>query len=296
LLARKEACDLEYNSKCDKAKEKIKVKANLFAFMWFILSVSAFYYFFKFIPADIICGVAVFLGVRASIYGKVLEQIKPSEELEKVSKEISVIKNRYVNENFDVQTKLDNLEKGLNGEVTVSALIEKELTDKFILLNDIVIPASTGTTQIDHVLVTPMRIICIETKSSEGIYYPNKAGWMWYPTKRQKYGRTATGVLQPNPANQALYHANSMVRYLTENNLQYKVEAIVVLSNMYSEYKGDNRYCDIIAIDKLISYLRLDCTESSVINSNEANLISELLIRCNGKITSEHYDKFSMGK
>jgi len=293
LVIKREAYTLEYDSNKKKVKYKNKGFVNIAAIICVVVGVGIAQYSYKSIMFDMICGFCAFIVVKAVLYEKLTSFVKPNEGLKKVQIEICEIENRYKNENYVIKDKLDKIEKGLNGEVNVSSLIEKELTDKFILLNDIVIPTASATTQIDHILITPTRVICIETKSSEGIYYPNKDGWMWYPTKRQKYGRSATGVLQPNPAKQANYHSNSLSNYLKANSIDYKVESIVVLSNQYSEFKGDNRYCDIIHFNKLIEYLRLDTTCDYIINSKEANNISELLLAGNEKTSGEHYGRYS---
>ena len=57
--------------------------------------------------------------------------------------------------------------KGKAGELAVSAHVKLHLDEHYILLNDVTLPdESTGTTQIDHILLSPFGIFVIETKNS----------------------------------------------------------------------------------------------------------------------------------
>ena len=55
--------------------------------------------------------------------------------------------------------------KGKAGELAVSAHVKLYLDEHYILLNDVTLPdESTGTTQIDHILLSPFGIFVIETR------------------------------------------------------------------------------------------------------------------------------------
>ena len=69
--------------------------------------------------------------------------------------------------------------KGKLGEFKVSYLVQKYLKPPtYQVLDDITIPSINGTTQIDHVVVSPYGIFVIETK--------NFKGWI-FGSDRDKY-------------------------------------------------------------------------------------------------------------
>lgn len=54
--------------------------------------------------------------------------------------------------------------KGKLGEFTVKVHAKKYLSEEYIMLNDCTLPdEQTGTTQIDHILLSPYGIFIIET-------------------------------------------------------------------------------------------------------------------------------------
>ncbi len=57
---------------------------------------------------------------------------------------------------------------GAAGEKKVATFLKKELSDEWLLLNNIEIKSNNKTAQIDHVLVGPYGIVLIETKNVKG--------------------------------------------------------------------------------------------------------------------------------
>ncbi|WP_442601202.1 NERD domain-containing protein [Paenibacillus sp. KN14-4R] len=90
--------------------------------------------------------------------------------------------------------------KGVIGEKSVSYQLNKLDKEKYFILNDLVIPSSSGkTTQIDHVVVSPYGIFVIETKNYRGWILGNEDQQYWtqviykrkekfYNPIRQNYG------------------------------------------------------------------------------------------------------------
>mgnify|MGYP001589785998 CR=1 FL=1 len=68
--------------------------------------------------------------------------------------------------------------KGKAGELAVAAHAKLYLNERYALLNDLTLPdGQAGTTQIDHILLSPYGIFVIETK--------NYTGWI-FGSERQK--------------------------------------------------------------------------------------------------------------
>ena len=68
-------------------------------------------------------------------------------------------------------------EKGRRGEAFVNKYAIKYLTEEYYLLNNVTLEITDGTTQIDHIVISPYGVFVIETK--------NKSGWI-YGSERQK--------------------------------------------------------------------------------------------------------------
>lgn len=67
--------------------------------------------------------------------------------------------------------------KGKRGEAFVNKYAVKYLTDEYCILNNVTLELEEGTTQIDHIIISPYGVFVIETK--------NVAGWI-YGSERQK--------------------------------------------------------------------------------------------------------------
>lgn len=70
--------------------------------------------------------------------------------------------------------------KGKLGELVVRAQAKKYLKEEYILLNDCTLPDSqNGTTQIDHILLSPYGIFIIETKNYRGWIFGGERQKSW---------------------------------------------------------------------------------------------------------------------
>ena len=63
--------------------------------------------------------------------------------------------------------------KGFFGEKTISAFLLTLPKDQYIVLNNIMLRTVTGTTQIDHIVVSVYGIFVIETKNYKGWIFGN---------------------------------------------------------------------------------------------------------------------------
>lgn len=93
--------------------------------------------------------------------------------------------------------------KGKIGEFYVSSMLSGLPENKYILLNDIILPSKNGTTQIDHILLSIYGIFVIETKNYKGWIYGSDYSDKWtqniYGNKnyfknplKQNYGHICT--------------------------------------------------------------------------------------------------------
>ncbi|WP_179994847.1 nuclease-related domain-containing protein [Acinetobacter sp. YH16053] len=70
--------------------------------------------------------------------------------------------------------------KGKVGELAVSTHVKLYLDERYILLNDVTLPdESAGTTQIDHILLSPFGVFVIETKNYKGWIFGGERQKVW---------------------------------------------------------------------------------------------------------------------
>ena len=70
--------------------------------------------------------------------------------------------------------------KGMRGEAKVNSALRNRLDEhEYQVLTDLTLPSGTGTTQIDHVVVSRFGLFVIETKNMKGWIYgsPFQAQW-----------------------------------------------------------------------------------------------------------------------
>jgi len=69
--------------------------------------------------------------------------------------------------------------KGYIGERRVTKKLTTLPPDQYFVFDDIMIPSQNGTSQIDHVVVSPYGVFAIETKNYDGWIYGNEKDKTW---------------------------------------------------------------------------------------------------------------------
>ena len=69
--------------------------------------------------------------------------------------------------------------KGKKGELMVSMSLDRLPKEQYRVFNDIILPTRYGTTQIDHIVVSPFGIFVIETKNYKGWIYGGENSENW---------------------------------------------------------------------------------------------------------------------
>lgn len=97
--------------------------------------------------------------------------------------------------------------KGRIGEYFVSRKLRKLDPQKYILLDDVLIPSHNGkTSQIDHVLVSIYGIFVIETKNYRGWIFGSENGHTWTQTIYKKKSKFLNPIIQNKGHIKALQH------------------------------------------------------------------------------------------
>lgn len=78
--------------------------------------------------------------------------------------------------------------KGWVGETSMNLRLKLFLPDEYHVINDIILPTESGTTQIDHIVLSPYGIFVIENKNYTGVIYGHDKSQEWTQTfYRNKY-------------------------------------------------------------------------------------------------------------
>jgi restriction system protein len=113
--------------------------------------------------------------------------------------------------------------KGMLGEGAVNLMAKVMLNRKdYHLIRNVTVPTKEGTTQIDHVIVSPYGIFVIETKNMRGWIFgsPNQKSWT-----QRIYRRTSTFQ---NPLHQNEKHIQALVDLLSlRRDQMYSVVAFI---------------------------------------------------------------------
>ena len=116
-------------------------------------------------------------------------------------------------------------EKGEQGERDVRDMLIKSLPDTYLLLNNLYTLTEEGDfTELDHILIHPKFILCVETK-----YLSGDLSALDIETWQQVNRRSGNIIKIDSPQQQAVHHAFSLQSYLEMINIQIPIYTVVVL-------------------------------------------------------------------
>lgn len=107
------------------------------------------------------------------------------------------------------------------------------LSKEYIILNDIMLPTQYGTTQIDHIVISPYGIFVIETKNYKGWIFGHENSEEWKQSllgKKRWYGWASEQHKFRNPIRQNLSHTRAIKKLLSEIG-DFRIIPIVVFSD-----------------------------------------------------------------
>jgi len=100
--------------------------------------------------------------------------------------------------------------KGWLGERAVSIYLEQLPKEEYTLLSDLILPTETGTTQIDHVVVSVYGVFVIEVKNYKGWIFGSEKSAQW---TQNIYGKKKSFM---NPIHQNYAHVKAIEARLTQ--------------------------------------------------------------------------------
>ena len=172
---------------------------------------------------------------------------------------------------------------GKLGEKRVASKLDW-LPKEYITLNDILLPTNYGTTQIDHIVVSPYGIFVIETKNYKGWIFGHENSEEWKQSllgKKRFWGWTSEQHKLRNPIRQNAAHVRAVKAILKEIG-DFTIIPIVVFSNS-AELKITTpnhiviNWCDLRSAIKLYKYRCISEEDVQRIASkiSSANIITE---------------------
>jgi len=151
--------------------------------------------------------------------------------------------------------------------------LDKKLYRRF---HDVIIPFTNGSTQVDHILVSPFGLFIVETKNKKGWIYGSESQSKWTQVVyKNKYSFQ-------NPLKQTYRHKKVLSKFLDLN--ESNIETVVYF-NGNSEFKTELP-SNVLSYG-LGSYIQQ--FEDTVLSNDEVERICSLLISNEGKISKQEH-------
>ena len=200
--------------------------------------------------------------------------------------------------------------RGKQGENSVARILKKLPKKEYRVINDVVLPTPYGSSQIDHIVVSPYGIFVIETKNYCGGIYGTEHGEYWtknvYGHKYDFYNPILqnTGhvtALRKNLKDYRSFPIFSIVAFSRQASLDVSIqEAIVVYWNQIprvirqfretklSSKQVESIYDEIVAINKASASIRKNHGQSikSTKDRKFEAISSGRCPRCGGKLVA----------
>lgn len=161
--------------------------------------------------------------------------------------------------------------RGAAAEHRVAKKLATLPQEEYITLNDLMLPTSYGTTQIDHVVLSTYGVYVIETKDYSGYITGNEKSEQW---EQNIYGyRYKTG----NALRQNRVHIYTIIRHACLSS-SVPIYNIVVFSRN-ADFDIYHEHGEVIYIDELLSTIQRLRSEEPIFTKEQiaikANLLQE---------------------
>ena len=151
--------------------------------------------------------------------------------------------------------------------------LNKELYRRF---NDVIIPSDNGTTQVDHILVSPFGLFIVETK--------NLKGWIFGSEEKPKWTQVVYGNKYSfqNPLRQTHRHKKVLSKYLDLKETH--IQTVVC-------FVGDSKFKTELPSNVLSSGLGryIKQFQERILSNDEVERICSLIINTKGKISKREH-------
>ena len=171
-----------------------------------------------------------------------------------------------------LRKKRNIYKSGITGEKTVAGLLQR-LDNYYIVYNDIVIGDKEKGAQIDHLVVSPFGIFCIETKNMRGTIIGKENDNNWLQKKNSKGGAVYEKNFY-NPCKQSRGHINALNNLFRHSEIKgLFIKSVVVFnSDMRPELNVETDTTAVIKSDFLLRFIsgyKEEIISSSIIKKIE---------------------------
>lgn len=137
--------------------------------------------------------------------------------------------------------------KGQIGEAAVDRKLSQSLDKShYKVLDDVTLETSRGTTQIDHIVLSPFGIFVIETKNMSGWIFGSERDPYWTQSFRRSKNRFQ------NPLRQNYAHVKALQEVLGLNHSKFFSLVVFTGNAEFKTAKPDN----VISLDRLIPFIQ----------------------------------------
>ncbi|UOO93151.1 nuclease-related domain-containing protein [Vitreoscilla stercoraria] len=136
--------------------------------------------------------------------------------------------------------------KGAIGENLLKLHLRKLGTKKYQVLNNVTLPTDDGTTQIDHIVLSPFGLFVIETKNMQGWIFGESHQAQWtqkFPTQSFSF---------QNPLRQNYKHTQTLIESL---NLKPSTVHSIIAFHEKAKFKQP-RIQNVLYFNEVVSYIQ----------------------------------------
>lgn len=140
--------------------------------------------------------------------------------------------------------------KGKAGEKAVARRLKQLPEEEYKVINDLMLPTTYGTTQIDHVVISRFGVFVIETKNYRGFIHGRENAEKW----TQNIWGNKYSML--NPIRQNNTHVKTLEYHLKQLNIDCHIHSIVAFSNRCKVSVNITGNCKIVYYDELLPMIK----------------------------------------
>jgi len=176
--------------------------------------------------------------------------------------------------------------KGWFGEKTIAFYLHRLPQEEYTVINDIILPTETGTTQIDHIVVSLYGVFVIETKNYKGWIYGSEKSAQW---TQNIYGKKSSFM---NPIRQNFAHVKAVEALITQfpsfpiipivafsPNCDLKVKTTSHVVYFQRVYGVIRKYTENVVnnddIASIVGLLHSENINSAMVKKEHVNAVSE---------------------
>ncbi|MDP4145237.1 MAG: nuclease-related domain-containing protein [Bacillota bacterium] len=145
---------------------------------------------------------------------------------------------------------------GIEGEMKVANLLE-QLPNEYIVYNDITIGNNQKGAQVDHLVISPYGLFCIETKNMKGTIIGNENEEYWTQKKRGG-GDNIYEKQFYNPCKQSSGHVKS-IKYILKNPVFNGVpiySVVVFTADQETTLHIESRNTPVLKASSILDYIK----------------------------------------